>query len=148
MTTAADSNFNIFLYLAKLEQDGMKTSNQSQKTILAKLNFQEAAYKNQIAEWKSKSDQIGEDAQKAQNDASKSGGFWNSMFGKILSIVNIGTLIYCAVKGKGAFSSGDSDAAGDQGVMEQHVPEASQAQTQVQQTHQKMSMTENIELNS
>lgn len=145
---SGDSSFNIFLYLAKLEQDGMNTSNQSKATILAKLNYQEEEYKNQISQWKSASDQIGKDADKAQKDADKAGGFWNSMFGKILSLVNIGTLIYCAVKGKGAFSSGDTDADGDQGKMSQDVQVANQAQTQVQQTQQKMSMTENIELNS
>jgi len=149
-TNGTNPDFNIFLYLAKLEQDGMKASNQTQSAILAKLNYQEEEYKNQIAQWKDESNKIGDDAKKAQKAADKSGGFFNSIFADILAFCCWGIFIYMAVEGKGMFGGGDGkgDEAKASGDMQKDVQNANMAQTQVQQTQQKMSMTENIELNS
>lgn len=150
MTTPSNGKtegLNIFFFLAKLEQDALKGSNQTKATILAKLNYQEQEYKTQIANWKAKSNTIGADAKKAQEDADKSGEFLNSFFGQILSLCCIGLLIYDGVKHKGFFKGG-SKTAGDQGKLAQDVQNANEAQTKVQQTQQKMTMTENIQLNS
>lgn len=152
MTAApADTKgLNIFLFLAKLEQDGIKSSDQNKATILSKLDYQEVEYNKQIADWKAQSAKIATDADKAQKDADKaSGGFWSGTFGNMLAMFCLPCMIASFCDGHDPFANNSPKSnIGDQGAFSQDVQNANTAQTKVQQTQQKMSSIENLDLNS
>lgn len=146
MTETKGIDFNIFLYLAKLEKDGMNSSNQSKSTILARLDYLEAEYKKQIANWKSDSDKVGTDAQSATKQAGASDA--HDLFTGPLGVL-IGCMCVWAEIGAVCGTKSDSDKKTlYQGLMQEDVQNANIDQNEVQQTQQKMSMSENIELNS